>query len=413
MFIDGGLNASVLIDRCLFSNSTSSGFGGAVALRNVNRALIMHSRFTNNTAGQYGGALSISQTQTSGSRRTLIYYCEFANNHVTSEFFGPSPASPGDFDALLQIPVGGGAIGIVNQKSGTLDVEIANCLFRTNSTLLADTRQRGGGGAMLAHGVCKVECKLSTVYANCATANGGAFRLQREGPRTPFCIISNTLFWRNGPCPTAETLFAMYDPTGLLSSATPVPASFIFSGFAATNLTQTGYPPSFNTNVWQVGGPIASSPAPVLSQYVAFKLIPPMAGIAHYTTVRYSRRSFNGGGAQSASLRSSADGFVADLATLTGLDQGPVSDELVFDVSQTLADQTSMIEFRLYFYAGGPSVDWSSLLGTLAGGQGLRVYGFFDPSSSPPAETGGGFTLFRNSTAETLSPDAFTTPNPF
>ena len=175
--------------------------------------------------------------------------------------------------------------------------------------------------------------------------------------------------------PASASILVQYDPVGPRDSATGVAPATVASGIGASDLTQTGFEDFWsNTSVWPVGR-ISSSPTIVLSQYVTFTL----TGQFSLETLSYDGQSYFGDGPRFASVRSSADGFAADVA-LQPVDPAAGIRTIIFDLS-ALQNISGALEIRLYFY-GSPSdlTDWMDLASSERGFNGLTVHGSTVPT---------------------------------
>lgn len=174
--------------------------------------------------------------------------------------------------------------------------------------------------------------------------------------------------------PTAHaSLLLQYNPTGFLLSANPLPPSWVDPSVNAGNLAQVGLESFWsNVDVWTVGR-ISSSTTIPLGEYLSFTVAPTGGESIAYQGLQYDKSSYLDAGPLTASLRSSLDLFSSDLDTLAVSPSGFQS--LFFDLSDLPAASTA-VEFRLYFY-GAPinRLDWSDLVGTGGGGNGLRLTG--------------------------------------
>ena len=167
---------------------------------------------------------------------------------------------------------------------------------------------------------------------------------------------------------TNAQLVSQYDPIGSSPTSTPISPINVAPGYAASVLTQTGYLGYTNTNVWPLGL-ISNSATIVTSQYVQFTLTVP-SGTA-MNRVEYTKQSYFGTAATAAAIRSSLDGFAANIATIP---VNPAGDQnLVFDIS-SLSGISGAITFRIYFWGAPSESDFCDLKSTAAGGTGLRVF---------------------------------------
>lgn len=106
-----------------------------------------------------------------------------------------------------------------------------------------------------------------------------------------------------------------------------------------------------------------------------------------YTSLSYSKQSYLGEGPRNAAIRTSLDGFTADVDSIAGLDPGGI-EQLQFDLT-SLTPTASPLEFRVYFFnTPSTGLDWADLLSTGAGFTGLILKG--------DAVAVGGTTSFLN-----------------
>jgi hypothetical protein len=179
-------------------------------------------------------------------------------------------------------------------------------------------------------------------------------------------------------------LLAQYDPTGPQLSGTAIAPAVTAAGVTASTLSQTGLENFWsNASVWPVGR-VSSSPTIVLGEYLSFTV---NAGANFdFTSLQYDKRSYFGTGAQQASVRSSLDGFAADIDVLAVNPGGDQS--LSFDLS-SLALASGPVGFRIYFYdAVVDRSDWDDLVSTAASGNGLRLNGQLVPEPATVALVG-------------------------
>lgn len=176
----------------------------------------------------------------------------------------------------------------------------------------------------------------------------------------------------------AEPVLAMglvqYDPVGDQASNVPLAPSMVAPGVLAGDLSQTGFEDFWsNTDVLPVGR-ISSSPAINLGQYLTFSV----SGRLDLGELTYSLQSYLNAGATIASVRSSIDGFAADIDTLA-LSPASGFQLLAFDLTG-LPVVSGSTEFRLYFY-GAPTdlTDWADLASTRRGQSGLTLSGVTVP----------------------------------
>lgn len=145
----------------------------------------------------------------------------------------------------------------------------------------------------------------------------------------------------------AQSVLVQYDPVGAQATGTPVFPTTVAPTVTATDLTQTGFVGGWtNTNVWPVGRLGAASATLDPSQYVEFSITP--MGSLQLTQLSYSRNSYVNEGNRAASVRTSLDGFMADVDTLTGLaPTGAVQHD--FDLT-SLPSVAATLDVRIYFY---------------------------------------------------------------
>jgi hypothetical protein len=175
--------------------------------------------------------------------------------------------------------------------------------------------------------------------------------------------------------PASASILVQYDPVGDQASNIGVSPSSLAPGLAASDLTQTGFEDFWeNSGVWPVGR-ISDSPTIVLSQYVTFTL----TGQFSLDTLSYDGLSYLNAGPTFASVRSSLDGFAADVASQP-VDPSSGVRTLSFDIS-ALQNISGALEMRLYFY-GSPSdlTDWMDLASSERGFNGLTVHGSTVPT---------------------------------
>jgi hypothetical protein len=185
--------------------------------------------------------------------------------------------------------------------------------------------------------------------------------------------------------PVSATTLVQYDPLGDQASNVPLAPALFAPGVIAGNLSQVGFEDDwFNTNVLPVGR-ISSSPTIDLGQYLTFSV----SGRFDPDSLGYSLRSYLNAGATIASLRSSIDGFAADIDTL-GVASTAGLRLLSFDLTG-LPVISGPMEFRIYFY-GAPIdlTDWADLSSTANGGSGLALDGVLVPEPGSLARVGHG-----------------------
>jgi hypothetical protein len=167
-------------------------------------------------------------------------------------------------------------------------------------------------------------------------------------------------------------LLVQYDPSGPQDSAIPVALTTAEPGVTASALTQVWPEEWSNTNVWPVGR-VASSATVPLGEYVEFTVSPQAGNAISFGDLFYDKASYNGLGATVASIRSSVDGYATDISVVGVNPAGP--EALHFDLSG-MRPVSGATTFRIYFY-GAPAdrSDWDDLVGSAAGGHGLRLLG--------------------------------------
>ncbi|MBK6858730.1 MAG: T9SS type A sorting domain-containing protein [Saprospiraceae bacterium] len=166
-------------------------------------------------------------------------------------------------------------------------------------------------------------------------------------------------------------LVLQYNPTGIVCGNTPIPPSNVGLGYSANNLTTVGLSNACNGGTLPVGR-ITGSPTVPTGQYLTFNVNVP--GGTRFEHLSYDKRSYLDQGPTKASIRSSLDGFSADISTISVNPSGFQS--LNFNLSG-MAPVSGSITFRIYFY-GAPVdlADWADLDGTERGKNGLRLYAF-------------------------------------
>ncbi len=163
-----------------------------------------------------------------------------------------------------------------------------------------------------------------------------------------------------------------FDPVGAQASAIGVFPTNVASGITVSDLTQTGFSGWANTNIWPVGQLGSASSTIDLTKYVTFEVSSPSP--VTYEAISYSRISHTGDGNRAAAVRTSLDGFAADLDVVTGL-LPDGAQQIDFDLTG-LAPTAGSVEFRLYFYdAPTAGADWVDLASSNAGGTGLVLTG--------------------------------------
>lgn len=205
---------------------------------------------------------------------------------------------------------------------------------------------------------------------------------------------------------TNAVALAQWDFVGSFTSTTD-PATTVQVAASNSNVNITATPlTSIGNNTWINSnrlphGLIPSSGTPLLTRYVEFGVSSALEFSP--TSVEYSKRSYLGTGAQSASIRSSLDGYATNIDTII-VNPAQNIELLSFDLT-SLGANTGTITFRVYFYnAVTNDTDWADLLGTAAGGTGLVLLGTVTPRIIPTLSQWGlillilsfmGFTYFR------------------
>lgn len=133
------------------------------------------------------------------------------------------------------------------------------------------------------------------------------------------------------------------DNDGATSSSDPLPAVFTAAGLSSSSATQVGLGDFSNTGVWPIGTwGNAFDP----NQYITVTITPDAGNTINFTDATWDK-GFFGAGMDDGTIRTSLDGFAADVAT--GSDDGF---EITYDLSG-LGTVASEIEFRLYFVNDG------------------------------------------------------------
>lgn len=174
--------------------------------------------------------------------------------------------------------------------------------------------------------------------------------------------------------PYVAQVVLLYDPvgdpsTGLVDSALPLPPTSYIAGIQASNLILVGASPvvgwkDYTSYNW----PTTTSVN--LGKYISFSFSISPGKAAYFSRLEFSYRT-SSGNARAAALRSSIDGFAANLGTLNPLASGANA----FDLS-TPVPTSGTVEFRLYLY---DAPEWS--------------YNAWIISSGRPEEGGFGFRL--------------------
>jgi hypothetical protein len=174
--------------------------------------------------------------------------------------------------------------------------------------------------------------------------------------------------------PVSAMTLVQYDPLGNQASNVPLAPAIVAPGVLAGDLTQVGFEDFWsNADVLPVGR-ISSSPAIDLGQYLTFSV----SGRLDLDALSYSLQSYLNAGATIASIRSSTDGFAADIDTLAPSPAAGIQ-LLEFDLTG-LPVVSGSTEFRIYFY-GAPAdlTDWADLASTARGASGLTLSGVAVP----------------------------------
>jgi hypothetical protein len=177
----------------------------------------------------------------------------------------------------------------------------------------------------------------------------------------------------------AATNLVQYNPNGFLVSTTPLSASSVAPGITAGTLSQVGFGTASNTDAWPVGN-ISTSPTITLGNYLTFTVTLPAGQIFMFQDLFYTKESYNGHGGTLASIRSSKDGFAADISQLSINPAGVQT--IDFNLS-SLGQVTGTITFRIYFYGASASTDWDDLIGSNRGGNGLLLTGGSNVPTTP------------------------------
>ena len=196
-------------------------------------------------------------------------------------------------------------------------------------------------------------------------------------------IITIALGLASGPALGVPLL--NYDPLGPQAADTPLAPSFTAPGVSASDLSQAGFEDFWsNTDVLPVGR-ISDATTIPLGQYVSFTV----SGRLDLESLTYSKLSYLNAGPTAASVRSSLDGFAADIDTLALSSASGIA-LLSFDLS-SLVTLSSPTEFRIYFY-GSPTdlTDWADLASSARGADGLTLYGTEVPEPGTLALLGAG-----------------------
>jgi hypothetical protein len=194
-------------------------------------------------------------------------------------------------------------------------------------------------------------------------------------PPTISCPATISLTPGPGECQATycfpSTLVVHYDPVAGqgYSSVTPVLPTFVAPGYSVSNLTQVHPENWFNVGLLPVGR-VSGSPAIVTTEYLSFQVsLPPATDLSHLTYYKYS---YLANGATKAAIRSSLDGFAADIDVIN---VNPVGGQLLDFNLRSLPFTGVPVSFRIYFF-GAPTdrSDWCDLLGSGSGAPGLKLY---------------------------------------
>jgi hypothetical protein len=181
---------------------------------------------------------------------------------------------------------------------------------------------------------------------------------------------------------TPPNIAVVYNPTGSQCSCNSLTPAFVAAGFSATDISQVGMlGGGGNTDVWPVGQ-VGPSKGANLTPYVSITVTP--SSPAKFETLTYSKQSYMGQGPRNASVRTSLDGFAADVASVSGLNPAGF-DQITFNLG-SLPITSSKVEFRIYFL-NAPGQDWADLVSTNRGGAGLILIGELAPTNATPTPT--------------------------
>ena len=170
-----------------------------------------------------------------------------------------------------------------------------------------------------------------------------------------------------------QALLVQFDPAGndqngegLQVDSQDIPADFQFPGLSASSLSQT-MPQGFtNTPVW----PVPASTTNTLS----FTVLPDNPSPYTLTSVVYDGQSFNAS-TITVELRSSLDGFAAPLDSFTTAAGGYRAWRAVLEFPPAFQELSTGVTVRLVISSSVD--DFADVRGTLAGGQGVRLFGSF------------------------------------
>lgn len=148
-----------------------------------------------------------------------------------------------------------------------------------------------------------------------------------------------------------------WNTAGNLGTETTEPSTFNATNIAAANLTLGSVTPAANgnrfggNNWWDTGDSTSQTEAQAIAgnDYIQF-IVTPDAGFKFSATGFDFIWGHSGTGPNAVSLRSSADGFAANLATASALADSTTT---FTNLSFTLSDITAATTFRLYGYGSG------------------------------------------------------------
>lgn len=179
--------------------------------------------------------------------------------------------------------------------------------------------------------------------------------------------------------PVAPPLLVEYDPiaplydpnnqfTGFLDSALPLTPTSYASGIQPSDLILVGAGPLFAWNEYtSYDWPAAASLDP--DTYISFS-VSIAAGEAAYPSWYEFTYQTDEGNANAAALRSSIDGFAADIGTVN-----PLMSVNRIDAS-ALAPTSGTVEFRLYLYDQSNRISVAWITSSVRfGGVGFRLLG--------------------------------------
>ena len=171
--------------------------------------------------------------------------------------------------------------------------------------------------------------------------------------------------YSDGVTPSPGVLVLQWNPTGPHDSSSDLPPSFQAANFTGSDLS-SDYGANTNTGCWPV---LASQDTDINpAKYLEFSVSAPIN--TEFGTVTYTKESYFYASCPIASIRSSADSYVADIDRVI-VDPLAGIQTLAFNVS--LLAPTGEITFRIYFW-GATDLDYVDLTSTERGGTGLCVY---------------------------------------